>query len=74
MKIETLAKEIASLSNKNLNELAKTLINDYFTRGDALQTFINIEIHEQIQQQKLSQQEVVDMLDDFNYVGSRHHY
>jgi|APCry1669188910_1035180.scaffolds.fasta_scaffold210433_2 hypothetical protein len=74
MKIETLANEIASLSNKNLNELAKTLINDYFTHGDALQTFINIEIHEQIQQQKLSQQEVEDMLDDFNYVGSRHHY
>ena len=47
-KIETLAMDIALLSNASLAALAQELVKDYPTRAEALETFINTRMQDEL--------------------------
>jgi hypothetical protein len=46
-KIETLANDIAFLTNKDMHKLAQILVRDYMTRADALEAQLNSELFDQ---------------------------
>jgi hypothetical protein len=54
-KIETMANDIAFLTNKDMHKLAQILVKEYYTRADALEAQLNSELFDQ----QISQQQAM---------------